>query len=94
MFKNYCACLFQVITDRLTGKSKGYGFVRFLSSEERDRALRHMDGHIMGGKAISVSEATLKKYKSDGAPPPPPSPPITTIRRHPGRHATASRGPG
>lgn len=56
----------KVITDRLTGKSKGYGFVRFLSSEERDRALRHMDGHIMGGKAISVSEATLKKYKSDG----------------------------
>ena len=59
--------MLQVITDRLTGKSKGYGFVRFTSVEERDSALRHMDGQMMGGKAISVSEATLKKYKSDGA---------------------------
>jgi len=53
--------LAQVITDRLTGKNKGYGFVRFTSVGERDQALRHMDGHMMGGKAISVSEATLKK---------------------------------
>ncbi len=34
----------QVIADTATGRSKGYGFVRFAVEAERDRALNEMNG--------------------------------------------------
>ena len=56
----------QVITDRSTGLSKGYGFVRFGNAAERDEALKTMDGHVVCNHPIRVSKATLKKYQADG----------------------------
>lgn len=56
----------QVITDRSTGLSKGYGFVRFSNAAERDEALKNMDGHLICNHPIRVSKATLKKYQADG----------------------------
>ena len=58
--------LAQVITDRLSGRSKGYGFVRFTSSEERDRALSIMHGQKIGQQTIRVNRAKAKKYQGDG----------------------------
>lgn len=57
----------QVITDPLTGRSKGYGFVRFGNEAERDRSLTEMSGHIINSRPIRVSIATAKKSQTNGA---------------------------
>lgn len=57
----------QVITDPLTGRSKGYGFVRFGNEGERDRSLTDMSGHIINSRPIRVSVATAKKSQSSAA---------------------------
>lgn len=51
----------QVITDAGSGRSKGYGFVRFASEAERDKALTEMNGHFLSNRPIRVSLATAKK---------------------------------
>lgn len=51
----------KVITDAITGRSKGYGFVRFGSDIERDRALGEMNGHFLSNRPIRVSLATARK---------------------------------
>ena len=51
----------QVITDGITGRSKGYGFVRFGGELERDRALDEMNGHFLSNRPIRVSLATARK---------------------------------
>ena len=45
----------------MTGRSKGYGFVRFGNEQERDRALGEMMGHFISNRPIRVSIATAKK---------------------------------
>lgn len=60
----------QVITDPLTSRSKGYGFVRFGSEAERDRALGEMSGHFISNRPIRVSLATAKKSSSLQVQPP------------------------
>jgi RNA recognition motif-containing protein len=50
-----------VITDAGSGRSKGYGFVRFASEPERDKALTEMNGHFLSNRPIRVSLATAKK---------------------------------
>ncbi|CAL5226079.1 g8894 [Coccomyxa viridis] len=54
----------KVITDPLTGRSKGYGFVRFGNEAERDRSLTEMSGHIINSRPIRVSVATAKKSQN------------------------------
>ncbi|GAB4813815.1 hypothetical protein N2152v2_000861 [Parachlorella kessleri] len=51
----------KVITDAGSGRSKGYGFVRFASEPERDKALTEMNGHFLSNRPIRVSLATAKK---------------------------------
>lgn len=51
----------KVITDASTGRSKGYGFVRFSQESERDKALTEMNGHFLSNRPIRVSLATAKK---------------------------------
>ena len=51
----------KVITDAATGRSKGYGFVRFGSEEERDRALTEMNGQYCMSRPMRISIATPKK---------------------------------
>lgn len=50
-----------VIVDVATGRHKGYGFVRFGSEADRDRALAEMDGALLGSRAIRVSPATARR---------------------------------
>lgn len=45
----------------MTGRSKGYGFVRFGSEPERDQALTDMMGHMIMNRPVRVSHATAKK---------------------------------
>lgn len=46
-----------VITDRYSGKSKGFGFVEMGSDEEAERAKQELNGQSLDGRAISVAEA-------------------------------------
>lgn len=46
-----------VITDRASGRSKGFGFVEFSSDDEADRAINEMNGKEMEGRALTVNEA-------------------------------------
>ncbi|MBN2446862.1 MAG: RNA-binding protein [Phycisphaerae bacterium] len=46
-----------VITDRATGQSKGFGFVEMSSDEEATAAMNALDGQDYGGRALKVNEA-------------------------------------
>ncbi len=51
----------KVITDRATGRSKGFGFVEMATDEEGDKAIELLNGKEIDGRAISVSEARPKE---------------------------------
>jgi len=46
-----------VMMDRATGRSRGFGFVEMATDEEAKRAIQMLEGHDLGGRALSVSEA-------------------------------------
>lgn len=46
-----------VITDKFSGKSKGFGFVEMSTEEESQKAMQELNGKEIDGRAISVSEA-------------------------------------
>ncbi len=47
----------QVIMDRATGRSKGFGFVEMSSAEEAKAAINALNGTEVNGRAIAVNEA-------------------------------------
>ncbi|MFH0737585.1 MAG: RNA-binding protein [Candidatus Micrarchaeota archaeon] len=46
-----------VITDRRTGRSKGFGFVTFSDDAAADKAIADMNGKDLEGRPLTVSEA-------------------------------------
>ncbi len=51
----------QVVLDRDTGRSKGFGFVEMSSEEEAQAALTALNGKEVEGRAITVNEARAKE---------------------------------
>lgn len=51
----------RVMTDPATGFSRCFGFVRFTSEQDRNRALLEMNGRWLGGRPIHVALATPKR---------------------------------
>ena len=51
----------RVITDRETGRSRGFGFVEMGSSEEAQEAIQRFNGYAMGGRNLTVNEAKPRK---------------------------------
>src|SRR2546426_2097183 len=50
----------QVIMDRDTGRSKGFGFVEMKSDQEAQAAIAALNGKEMDGRALTVNEARPK----------------------------------
>ncbi|MFA5954023.1 MAG: RNA-binding protein [Patescibacteria group bacterium] len=46
-----------IINDRMTGRSKGFGFVEMSNDDEADAAVSAMNGKELGGRTITVNEA-------------------------------------
>jgi RNA recognition motif-containing protein len=53
-----------VITDRATGRSRGFGFVEMNSAAEAQKAITELNGKELQGRTLNVSEA--KERSSDG----------------------------
>jgi RNA recognition motif-containing protein len=55
----------KVITDRETGRSRGFGFVEMGADEEANAAIKALNNKDMEGRALSVSIARDKAPRSD-----------------------------
>ena len=49
-----------LMTDRETGRSRGFAFVEMTDASEADRAIAALNGHNLGGRALNVNEARPK----------------------------------
>jgi cold-inducible RNA-binding protein len=47
----------KLITDRDTGRPRGFGFVEMGNSEHADQAIRELNGHTLDGRQLNVNEA-------------------------------------
>lgn len=56
----------QVITDRDSGRSKGFGFVEMSSDAEAQAAIAALNGQEHDGRALTVNEAKPKESRSGG----------------------------
>jgi len=54
-----------VISDRDTGRSKGFGFVEMSTDEEAAAAIQKFNGHSLEGRDITVNEARPKAPRED-----------------------------
>jgi len=56
----------EVISDRATGRSKGFGFVEMGNEEEAQAAIEALNGQDQGGRALTVNEAKPREARSGG----------------------------
>jgi hypothetical protein len=56
----------KIITDRDTGRSRGFGFVTFVRDEDAVKAIAEMNGKSLDGRAIVVNEAAEKGPRPGG----------------------------
>lgn len=56
----------QVITDRDTGRSKGFGFVEMGSDQEAQAAIAALNGTPVDGRNVTVSEARSQQGRGGG----------------------------
>ncbi|EFJ10098.1 hypothetical protein SELMODRAFT_81392, partial [Selaginella moellendorffii] len=51
----------RVIQDRETGRSRGFGFVSYITDQEAQKAMEAMDGRVLDGRTIRVNYATQRQ---------------------------------
>ena len=56
----------QVIQDRMTGRSKGFGFVEMSSEQEAQAAIAALNGKEYDGRALTVNEAKPREERPGG----------------------------
>jgi cold-inducible RNA-binding protein len=52
-----------IVTDRDTGRARGFGFVEMGNDSEGDRAIAALNGRDMDGRALNVNEARPKENR-------------------------------
>jgi RNA recognition motif-containing protein len=57
----------EVINDRTTGRSKGFGFVEMGSDQEAQAAIAALNGKDHGGRALTVNEAKPRESRTGGS---------------------------
>ncbi len=56
----------EVISDRETGRSKGFGFVEMSTDEEAQKAIAALNGQDNNGRALTVNEAKPREDRPRG----------------------------
>ena len=56
----------RVVMDRMTGRSKGFGFVEIEDDGQADEAVNKMNGQTIGGRPVRVSEAKPQEDRPRG----------------------------
>ncbi|MBU2652411.1 MAG: RNA-binding protein [Bacteroidetes bacterium] len=51
----------KIISDKYTGRSKGFGFVSIPDNSEANKAIKGLNGTTLGNREITVNEAKPKK---------------------------------
>lgn len=65
MFEAYGAVeRVSIVTDRDTGRAKGFGFVEMTGDPEAERAIAELNGRELDGRALNVNEARPKTERS------------------------------
>lgn len=56
----------RVITDRMSGRSRGFGFVEMSTPEEAEEAMQKLNGTDLEGRTLTVNEARPQQPRSGG----------------------------
>lgn len=54
-----------VITDKFTGRSRGFGFVEMATDEEAEKAQKELNGQSLDGRQITVNEARPQESRDN-----------------------------
>ena len=55
-----------IMTDRDTGRSRGFGFVEMTNAEDGEKAIAALNGTQIGGRTLNVNEARPKTERAGG----------------------------
>jgi RNA recognition motif-containing protein len=55
-----------IMTDRDTGRSRGFAFVEMSNEAEADRAITALNGKSVGGRALNINEARPRPERTGG----------------------------
>jgi RNA recognition motif-containing protein len=67
MFEAYGAVdRVNVVTDRDTGRARGFGFVEMSVNAEADKAIAALNGRELDGRALNINEARPKEDRGGG----------------------------
>jgi RNA recognition motif-containing protein len=55
-----------IMTDRDTGRSRGFGFVEMTNAEDGEKAIAALNGSQVGGRTLNVNEARPKPERTGG----------------------------
>jgi cold-inducible RNA-binding protein len=57
-----------LVTDRDTGRSRGFAFVEMADAGEAEKAIAALNGKELGGRALNINEARPKTDRGPGGP--------------------------